>query len=63
MEMVLLTALGVGSATVIGSVIGFLFKKISHQDAIDTVEAVKKYIKKTDEGLEHLLNTFRHPNP
>lgn len=41
----------------------FLFKKISHQDAIDTVEAVKKYIKKTDEGLEHLLNTFRNPNP
>lgn len=31
MEMVLLTALGVGGATVIGSVIGFLFKKISHK--------------------------------
>ena len=30
MEMVLLTALGVGGATVIGAVIGFLFKKISH---------------------------------
>jgi len=31
MEMVLLTALGVGGATVIGSVIGFLFKKVSHK--------------------------------
>ncbi len=28
--MVLLTALGVGGATVIGAVIGFIFKKISH---------------------------------
>lgn len=31
MEMVILTALGVGGATVIGSVAGFLFKKISHK--------------------------------
>ena len=31
MKMVLLTALGVGSATVIGAVIGFIFKKISHR--------------------------------
>ena len=31
MEMVLLTALGVGGATVFGSVIGFLFKKVSHK--------------------------------
>ncbi len=31
MEMVLLTALGVGGATVIGSLIGFAFKKISHR--------------------------------
>ncbi len=30
MEMVLLTALGVGGATVIGAVIGFIFKKFSH---------------------------------
>ncbi len=30
MELVLLTALGVGGATVIGAVIGFIFKKISH---------------------------------
>ena len=30
MELVLLTALGVGGATVIGAVIGFVFKKISH---------------------------------
>ena len=31
MRLVLLTALGVGGATIIGSVIGFLFKKISHR--------------------------------
>ena len=31
MELVLLTALGVGGATVIGAIIGFLFKKISHK--------------------------------
>lgn len=31
MEMVLLTALGVGGATVIGALIGFAFKKISHK--------------------------------
>ncbi len=31
MEMVLLTALGVGGATVFGAIIGFLFKDISHK--------------------------------
>ncbi len=31
MEIVLLTALGVGGATVIGSLIGFIFKNISHK--------------------------------
>ncbi len=31
MELVLLTALGVGGATVVGAVIGFVFKKISHK--------------------------------
>ena len=31
MRLVLLTALGVGGATVIGSIIGFAFKKLSHR--------------------------------
>ena len=31
MEMVLLTALGVGGATLLGSIMGFAFKKISHR--------------------------------
>ncbi|MBQ7938912.1 MAG: ZIP family metal transporter [Clostridia bacterium] len=31
MELVLLTALGVGGATIFGSLIGFAFKKISHK--------------------------------
>lgn len=31
MELVLLTAIGVGGATIFGSVLGFIFKKISHR--------------------------------
>jgi len=31
MELVFLTAIGVGGATIIGSLIGFVFKKISHR--------------------------------
>lgn len=31
MELVLITALGVGMATIIGAVIGFIFKKITHR--------------------------------
>ncbi len=31
MKLVLLTAVGVGSATIIGSLIGFIFKKLSHK--------------------------------
>ena len=31
MSMVLITALGVGGATIIGSIIGFIFKRISHK--------------------------------
>jgi ZIP family zinc transporter len=31
MKLVLLTALGVGGATIIGAIIGFIFKKISHR--------------------------------
>ena len=41
----------------------FLFNKINQQDAIDTVEVVKKYMGKTDEGIEHVLENFRNPNP
>jgi len=33
MEMVLLTALGVGGATIFGSCIGFIFKRLSHRFA------------------------------
>ena len=31
MKLVLLTAIGVGGATIIGSLIGFIFKKMSHR--------------------------------
>ena len=37
----------------------FLFKAISPKDGIDTVNAVKKYMKKTDDGLEYLLKRFK----
>ena len=40
----------------------FLFKKISRQDAIDTINAVKRYMKKTTEGLEETLKSLRKPN-
>ena len=31
MELVLLTALGVGGATILGAIIGFIFKGITHK--------------------------------
>ena len=40
-----------------------MFKKISRQDAIDTINAVKKFMNKTNVGLEDLLENFRNPNP
>ena len=40
----------------------FLFKKISKLDALDTVNAVKKYMNKTTEGLEDLKDLFSNPN-
>lgn len=40
----------------------FLFKEISKKDAIDTVNAVKRYMKKTTEGLEETLKSLRNPN-
>ena len=36
-----------------------LFKEISPQDGIDTVNAVKKYMKKTDNAIEDLLNSLK----
>ena len=37
----------------------FLFKEISPKDGIDTVNAVKKYMKKTDDVMEDLLKRFK----
>ena len=37
----------------------FLFKEISPQDGIDTVNAVKKYMKKTDNAIENMLSTLK----
>ena len=31
MELVFLTALGIGGATVVGALLGFIFKNISHK--------------------------------
>ena len=36
-----------------------LFKEISPKDGIDTVNAVKKYMKKTDNAIEDLLNSLK----
>lgn len=37
----------------------FLFKELSPQDAIDTVNAVKKYMNKTDNMLEEMIQKFK----
>ena len=39
-----------------------LFKKISPQDAIDTINAVKKIMKKTNIGLENTLKDLKTKN-
>ena len=38
----------------------FVFKKISKQDAIDTIEAVKKFMKKTTQCTDALLNNLKN---
>ena len=40
----------------------FIFKKISKQDGIDTINAVKRYMNKTTECLEDMLTLFKNPN-
>ena len=37
----------------------FLFKEMSPKDGLDTVNAVKKYMDKTDEAIEDLLNSLK----
>ncbi len=37
----------------------FLFKEMSPKDGLDTVNAVKKYMNKTDEAIEDLLNSLK----
>lgn len=41
----------------------FLSKKISNQDAKDTIIAVKELLNKTDIGIEQLLKALKKPNP
>ena len=38
----------------------FLFKEISPRDGADTVEAVKRYMNKTDECIEDLLQRCKN---
>ena len=38
----------------------FLFKEISPRDGVDTIEAVKKYMNKTDECIEDLLQRCKN---
>ena len=40
-----------------------MFKKVSPKDGIDTINAVKKHMGKTNVGLEDLLAIFNNPNP
>ena len=43
----------------------YLFKKISHQDAIDTIEAVREFMGKLGIGAQDLLEGLKRtkPNP
>ena len=41
----------------------FLFKKLSRQDALDTIYAVKKILNFYDEGIEETIKSFLNPNP
>ena len=41
----------------------YLFKKISHQDALDTIEAVKKYMGKIGVGTTDLLESLKRTKP
>ncbi len=41
----------------------FLFKKIKSNDAIDTINAIKKYMNKTNKCIEALLENLHNPNP
>ncbi len=41
----------------------YLFKNISHQDAIDTIEAVKKYMGKIGVGAVDLLESLKRTKP
>ena len=41
----------------------YLFKKISHQDAIDTISVVKNLLTEVDKCLENLLQGFERTKP
>jgi len=53
MKLVFLTALGVGGATVLGALIGFAFKKISHRFS-DVVLAFAAGVMLAEIGRAHV---------
>ena len=62
MKMVLLTALGVGGATVIGAILGFIFKKISHKFS-DFVLAFAAGVMLCAAITGLILPALEHPGP
>ena len=62
MKLVLLTALGVGGATVIGSLLGFIFKKISHKFS-DMVLSVAAGVMLCAAVVGLILPSLEHQGP
>ena len=67
MEVVLLTALGVGGATLIGAILGFIFKKTTHRFSDITLSfaagamvyvVVEELIPESNEGEHSNLGTI-----
>ena len=62
MKLVLLTALGVGGATVIGSLLGFIFRKISHKFS-DMVLSVAAGVMLCAAVIGLILPSLEHEGP
>ena len=62
MKLVILTALGVGGATIIGSVLGFLFKKITHKFS-DIVLSVAAGVMLCAAIVGLILPSLEYPGP
>ena len=63
MREVLLTAIGVGAATVFGALLGFIFKNISHNTYFQTYCLVSTVLKEIKWKVHYLCNRGILPAP